>query len=95
MSPKRLDKTSGILLRAPACSSIIHAYNMCPPSTDLFALLLSTVIDIQSVSHYNNYTLYIIIGRAGASPPSRATGAKFLYIYVTCDGPDTIISILP
>ena len=37
-----------------------------------------------------------VIGRAGASPPSRATGAQFLYIYDRpCDGTDTVISISP
>ena len=38
-----------------------------------------------------------IIGRAGASPPSRATGAKIIYIYIyTCDRVTlTVISISP
>ena len=35
---------------------------------------ITVVFYIMAVNH--------IIGRAGASPPSRATGAKILYIYV-------------
>ena len=49
------------------------------------------------VENYN--AIYNIIGRAGASPPSRATGARnlyvYIYIYVRRCNADTVISISP
>ena len=45
---------------------------------------------VDSTDALSRYIYIIIIGRAGASPPSRTTGPRCLYISGTVRVPDTV-----